>query len=97
MSPWSRRDVLRRGAVTAAAVPAAALAGKPVVAAATAADRAGGSDLDQWELAAADQPMLFAIHDAARGQVAVYHGRSEVVVTDPALVSRIVRAARTGR
>ena len=90
MTKWSRRDVLKTGAGAAAAVPMAMAGGAvPLV----GLSEAAGLTPDE-AARTADEPMLFSIHDAAQGQVAIYHGRSETVITDRALVARIVRAAR---
>lgn len=90
MTTWSRRDVLRTGAGAAAAVPMAMASG--VLPAAGLAEAPGLTASEAS--AAAAQPVMFSIHDAHRGEVAIYHGRRERVITDPALVARIVRAAR---
>jgi hypothetical protein len=92
MPELSRRDLLRASAGAAVAVPMAALVGASP---ATAASHADDPELDSTELAAAfaGGQVIFSVRDAARGEVAIYHGTAEVVVHDRALVARIVRAA----
>jgi len=91
MPELSRRDLLRVSAGAAVAVPMAALVG----AAPAAASHTDNPQLDSTELAAAFDggQVIFSVRDAARGEVAIYHGTAEVVVNDHALVARIVRAA----
>ena len=62
---------------------------------AQAASHAKDAELDSNELAAAFDggQVIFSVRDAARGEVAIYHGTAEVVVNDRSLVARIVRAA----
>lgn len=88
MNALSRRDLLRASAGAAmVAVPMAALAGP--------AAKAATNDADEAEIAAFDAagPVMFCVQDAARGQVTILHGTSEVVVTDRALVNQIMKAA----
>lgn len=40
-----------------------------------------------------DEPVMFCIHDAERGEVSILHGTTEVIVRDRQLVSRILTAA----
>jgi anti-sigma-K factor RskA len=85
---WTRRDVLRASAGAAAAVPVAAL-GAHAVAAAPQTEVEDLAILDR----AGNQPVMFCIHDARRGEVSILRGRKEVVVTDRRLVGRLLRAA----
>ena len=39
------------------------------------------------------EPVMFCVHDAKLGEVAILHGTDEVVVKDPQLVRRIMHAA----
>jgi hypothetical protein len=85
----SRRDLLRVSAGAAlVAVPMVALAA-PGANAAAGVDGSTGVDA---QLSAG--PVMFCIHDAARGEVSILHGTSEVIVTDRRLVGRILAAAR---
>ena len=89
MKDLSRRDLLRASAGAAmVAVPMAVLAGPAARAAAPDAD----ADLDSTALTSAG-PVMFCVHDAARGEVSILHGTSEVVVTDRRLVAQIMKAA----
>jgi hypothetical protein len=90
----SRRDLLRVSAGAAlVAVPMVALAAPAAIAKA---------DVDGFDPADAHAdahsigagPVMFCIHDAARGEVSILHGTSEVIVTDRRLVGRILAAAR---
>ncbi|MGH9133777.1 MAG: hypothetical protein ACRDZZ_07560 [Ilumatobacteraceae bacterium] len=105
MSTLSRRDLLRVSAGAAAvAVPmgaltreAASAATAPTAAAASAGsagsnpDSAGG--LTDVFVDVGHEPVMFCVHDAQRGEVSILHGTDEVVVRDPQLVRRIMRAA----
>jgi hypothetical protein len=86
MSDWSRRDLLRASGAAAVAVPMGVLS-------ATSASAAPAAP-DHHELRAVpDEPVMFCVHDARRGEVSILHGTNEVVVRDPQLVSRIMSAA----
>ena len=97
MSGLSRRDLLKASAGAAAiAVPISALTNSPVGAAASASAAAasGGERADAAVLAAAgSEPVMFCVHDAARGEVSILQGASEVIVRDRQLVARVMRAA----
>jgi len=89
MNALSRRDLLRASAGAAiVAVPMAALAGPSAQAAAPDAD----AD-DRGEALSTSGPVMFCVQDAARGEVSILHGTSEVVVTDRRLVAQIMKAA----
>lgn len=89
MNALSRRDLLRASAGAAiVAVPMAALAGPSAQAAAPDADES-----DRGEALSTTGPVMFCVQDAARGQVSILHGTSEVVVTDRRLVAQIMKAA----
>ena len=62
--------------------------------AATAAPAAASADEQHHSLTSfCDEPVMFCVHDARRGEVSILHGTSEVVVHDRALVARIMSAA----
>ena len=88
MPNLSRRDLLRASAGAAlVAVPMAALASTPALAAAD-------DEFDLDESAEADLgPVMFCVSDAARGEVSILHGTSEVVVQDRRLAYRILATA----
>jgi hypothetical protein len=94
MSRWTRRDLLRASAASAAvAVPTVALRGN--IADAARSSRGASDD----ELAASEAaevtaagPLMVCVHDAEGGAVSILHGTEEIVVNDRRLVSRIVRA-----
>ena len=89
MKDLSRRDLLRASAGAAmVAVPMAVLAGPAARAAASDAD----ADQDSVALTGSG-PVMFCVHDAARGEVSILHGTSEVIVTDRRLVAQIMKAA----
>ena len=92
MHRLTRRDVLRASAGAAAAAPIAAL-GVNAASAAPQAERDDFRVLDR----VGQQPLMFCIHDAKRGEVSILRGRKEVVVTDRRLVSRLLRAAEQRR
>jgi hypothetical protein len=69
-------------------VPVAALG----VNAASAAPQSEHEDLAILDRAG-NEPVMFFIHDAQRGEVSILRGKSEVVITDRRLVGRLLRAA----
>jgi hypothetical protein len=86
MSDWSRRDLLRASGVAAVAVPMGVLS-------ATSAGAAPAASHHHELRTVPDEPVMFCVHDARRGEVSILHGTNEVVVRDPQLVSRIMSAA----
>lgn len=90
MKDLSRRDLLRASAAGAAvvAVPMGALAGT-ANAATRDADRTGLTSREPT----GSEPVMFCVHDAARGEVSILQGESEVIVSDRRLVARIMKAA----
>ena len=98
MSRWSRRDLLRASAASAAvAVPAVGLRGSNAFATGRSAGASGDDDPDRFDAAAAAAvtaagPLMVCVHDADGGNVSILHGTEEIVVSDRRLVSRIVRA-----
>lgn len=97
MSGLSRRELLRASAGAAAiAVPISALshaAGGASAASGTVPD----ADVDEVLAAAGSQPVMFCVHDASRGEVAILQGADEVIVRDRQLVARIMKAATSRR
>ena len=98
MSGMSRRDLLRASAGAAAvAVPMSVLSSEVAgasgrsAAAAAAATSAAATEHQGPALAG---PVVFSVVDARAGEVSILHGTSEVIVRDPDLVARIMRAAR---
>jgi hypothetical protein len=89
VQPVSRRSFLLRG--SAAAGVAAVAAGTGV---ASISGPAGASPLTAEELEALDQPVLVHVRDAAKGEVEVLVGESEIVFTDKPLVAKVLRATR---
>jgi hypothetical protein len=87
VQPVSRRSFL----VAGSAVAGAAAAGAGIAVVAKSDDAAPLSD---EELEALDQPMLMQVRDAASGEVEILVGEAEVVVTDRALVAKVLRATR---
>jgi hypothetical protein len=100
MSRFTRRDLLRATAASAAVVPVAQLGGRSVFAAAGNEPERGSEDtaLDAAEAAAvtADGPLMVCVRDAHGGDVSILHGTEEVVVSDRRLVAKIVRAKKSG-
>ena len=102
MTGMSRRDLLRASAGAAAvAVPMSVLSREVAGAsgpAAAAAGVAGATTASSVHPSAGGAtvsgPVIFSVLDASTGEVSVLHGSSEVVVRDPQLVARILRAAR---
>ena len=99
MSGMSRRALLQAsaGAAALAAVPMSALSSGVATAGAARAATAGDPDADRASgpalHAAHGEPVMFCVHDAARGEVSILHGADEVVVRDRQLVARIMQAA----
>ena len=95
MSRWTRRDLLRATAASAAvAVPAVGLRGSHVNAASRTPGDAADDDPETFDAAAvtAAGPLMVCVHDAEGGDVSILHGTEEIVVRDRRLVSKIVRA-----
>ena len=97
MSRWTRRDLLRATAASAAvAVPAVGLARQqpppPRRAPGAAADDPEAFDAAEAAEVTAAGPLMVCVHDAEGGNVSILHGTEEIVVSDRRLVSRIVRA-----
>lgn len=91
MKDLSRRELLRASAGAAAvAVPMVALAGPANAASRSQEDADSALDLSAG---AALGTVIFSVHDAARGEVSILHGTSEVIVQDRRLVARILDAA----
>ncbi|RPI09056.1 MAG: hypothetical protein EHM63_05325 [Actinobacteria bacterium] len=94
MPDWSRRDLLRASGVAAVAVPMSTLVAGAPVGAASSSEAA----LRPEELAAfGTGAVVFHVRDAARGEVAILQGADEVVVRDPQLVARVMRAAQSAQ
>ena len=93
MTEWSRRSLLRVSAGAAVAVPMAALGSTT----ASAGTPATGLPARSAVAALPDEPVMFCIHDAQRGEVSILHGANEVIVRDRQLVARILTAAGSAR
>jgi hypothetical protein len=95
MSRWTRRDLLRATAASAAvAVPTAGLRGSSAFAASRSPGDTADDEPEAFDAAAvtAAGPLMVCVHDAEGGNVSILHGTEEIVVSDRRLVSRIVRA-----
>jgi hypothetical protein len=90
MNDWSRRSLLRTTAGAAVVVPMVAIS----TTVANAADRTGLTGAHTASVTA-DHPVVFCVHDAARGEVSILHGEHEVIVVDRNVVARILHAAAT--
>ena len=94
MPDMSRRTLLRASAgVAAIAVPMSALAACDPTPHSTTPE----SELQPEELEAfGHDAVVFHVRDAAKGEVSILQGSNEVVVNDPQLVARVMRAAQGG-
>lgn len=90
MEPTRRSFLIKASAGAAGA--ATVLGGGLAITSATRAE--GDAPLRPDELAELDQPVLVQIRDARRGEVEVLVGEREVVLTDRALVAKVLRATR---
>ncbi len=100
MTEWSRRSLLRVSAGAAVAVPMAALGSTTASAETPAAATAGSTQASRGSVTPAalpDEPVMFCVHDAQRGEVSILHGSNEVIVRDRQLVARILTAAGSAR
>jgi hypothetical protein len=79
--------------VAAVAVPMGVLSTTNASAAAAAPAAASADEQHHGLTAFSDEPVMFCVHDARRGEVSILHGTSEVVVHDRDLVARILNAA----
>ncbi len=94
----SRRNFLRRGAFTTAAVAvASSVPGISTLVATTAADApavdTGVSDAAD-EAAPLTEPLIAEVKDAGTGEISLFQGEREVVVHSPALARSLMSAAR---
>ena len=94
----SRRNFLRRGAFTTAAVAvASSVPGISTLVATTAADApavdTGVSDAAD-EAGALTEPLLAQVKDLGTGEISLFQGEREVVVHSPALARSLMSAAR---
>jgi hypothetical protein len=94
----SRRNFLRRGAFTTAAVAvASSVPGVSALVATTAADApavdTGVSDAAD-EAGPLTEPLLAHVKDAGTGEISLFQGEREVVVHSPALARSLMSAAR---
>jgi hypothetical protein len=89
MAKLSRRGFIKRTSLGAAA--AGALAAAPSLGAGTV-----GTEIAATDLAAADLagPLVAHVSDVASGELSVLAGTREVVIRDPELIARLVRALR---
>lgn len=93
----SRRNFLRRGAFTTAAVAvASSVPGLSTLIATTAAD---GPAVDSGVSDAADSgpladPLVAQVKDLSTGEISLFQGEREVVVHSPALARGLMSAAR---
>lgn len=94
----SRRNFLRRGAFTTAAVAVAtSVPGISTLVATTAADApavdTGVSDAAD-EAGPLTEPLIAQVKDAGTGEISLFQGEREVVVRSPALARSLMSAAR---
>ena len=98
MGPLSRRGFLSRGSMTmaAAGLMASAPAGAITAlmgASETPALEDGTTDLTELG-SAVDGPVVAHIRDLGAGEISIFAGEREVVIRDPAVAARIVRAIK---
>jgi len=94
MADLSRRTFLSRGSLTAVGAIGALSAGPAALAAAATAVAGTGEAEEVEDLMALDGPMFVHVRDAAAGEVEVLVDETSVVFKDPALVSKLQRAAK---
>ena len=97
-SGLSRRNFLRRGTFTAAAVAVAgSVPGLSTLVAGTAADApavdTGVSDAAD-DSGALTEPLVAQVKDPSTGEISLFQGEREVVVHSPALARSLISAAR---
>jgi len=90
MEPVTRRSFLVKGSAGAAGAAAAFGAGWTVSNMSDGDDELSAAELEE----VADQPLVANVRDAAAGEVEVFVGEREVIVTNPALVAQLLRATR---
>jgi hypothetical protein len=95
MEPVTRRSFLAKSSIGAAGAVAGLAAGRTLLNDGGVADAAPASAAELDELG--DQPVLLNVRDAQAGEVELYVGEREVVLTDRALVGHVLRAANRGR
>ena len=95
----SRRNFLRRGTFTAAAIAvASSVPGVSTLVATTSAD-APAVDTEVTDVAAEDsgaidEPLMAHVKDLSTGEISLFQGEREVVVHSPALARSLMSAAR---
>jgi hypothetical protein len=94
MKPLSRRTFLKRGSVAVALAGAAS--SLPGLGDMTDASQAatGSAPAELPEGANLAEPMIAHVRDLGRGEISLFVGEREVVVTDPNLATRIFHASR---
>ena len=95
----SRRNFLRRGTFTAAAVAvASSVPGISTLVASTTADApavdTGVSDAADDDGGALTEPLVAQVKDPTTGEISLFQGEREVVVHSPALARSLIAAAR---
>lgn len=95
MEPVTRRSFLAKGSIGAAGAVAGLAAGRTLMNDGGAADATPASAAELEEFG--DQGLLLNVRDAATGEVELYVGEREVVLTDRALVGHVLRAANRER
>jgi hypothetical protein len=94
MEPVTRRSFLAKGSIGAAGAVAGLAAGRTILNDG-GGDAAPASAAELDELG--DQPVLLNVRDPRTGEVEVYVGETEIVLTDRNLVGHVLRAANRGR
>ncbi len=97
MSPFNRREFLKRGgaAVVAAGVVSAVPAALPAVAGAARPKSSDDEhDADVETGGQLDQPLVAHVRDLKTGEIGLFYGDHEVTYRDPKLAARIYRATR---
>jgi hypothetical protein len=92
MKALSRRSFLGRGSVVAAAAGLGAMAPATVGALLSDAPVLGDASQEAPAVGNVEGAVVAHISDASTGQLSIFNGTREVVIKDPTVVSRLLRA-----
>ncbi|HMD44947.1 MAG TPA: hypothetical protein VKG43_02225 [Acidimicrobiales bacterium] len=95
MSPFNRREFLKRGgsAVVAAGVVSAVPAAIPALAGAAPPKKTAEEEAPEPG-AQLDEPLVAHVRDLGTGEIGLFYGDKEITYHDPKLAARLHRAAR---
>ena len=96
MSPYNRREFLKRGGVVAAAAGVVSVVPTALPALAGAArTKSTHSEAPEEETGGQlDQPLVAHVRDLRTGEIGLFYGDREITYRDPKLAARLYRATK---